>query len=202
MYNKYRPFEEAKYFVHSLNLKSENPDWRRYCKSDNKPDDIPRCPNIIYKDDWQCWGDWLGTNSRRGGWLPFLKAKAIVVSLKLSGQKEWRLFCKSEDRPTDIPANPNEVYKEWSNWGDWLGTNRLANKCKVFLAFKIARKIVRNKNFKNTKEFRKWIKPHNIPAAPNIFYPSWRRKPLCFSTSLCADERVKRVRQTEACPLG
>lgn len=36
----WRPFEEARSFVHELNLKS-NTEWVKYCQSRDKPDDIP-----------------------------------------------------------------------------------------------------------------------------------------------------------------
>jgi hypothetical protein len=45
-------------------LKSAN-EYRAYCKSGNKPDDIPTHPHIIYADSgWISWGDWLGNHNR------------------------------------------------------------------------------------------------------------------------------------------
>jgi hypothetical protein len=57
---KYRPFEEAREFVHSLGLQSET-EWREYCKSGKKPQDIPQKPYRTYKNVWISWGNWLGT---------------------------------------------------------------------------------------------------------------------------------------------
>ncbi|HXW11662.1 MAG TPA: DEAD/DEAH box helicase family protein, partial [Nitrososphaeraceae archaeon] len=56
---QYRPYEQAKKFVHSLNL-SGTEQWRDYCKSGNKPNDIPTGPAGVYKQDWKGWWDWLG----------------------------------------------------------------------------------------------------------------------------------------------
>ena len=46
-----------------------------------------------------------------GGWnkgtsrmLPFAVARAIVQKLKLKGDKEWREWSKSGQRPSNIPA--------------------------------------------------------------------------------------------------
>src|SRR5437867_205323 len=39
----WRRFEEARAFVHSLGLESEF-EWRAYCKSGKKPEDIPASP--------------------------------------------------------------------------------------------------------------------------------------------------------------
>jgi hypothetical protein len=56
----WRPFEEARIFVRGLNLKSTK-EYRDYCKSGNRPDDIPSAPNMVYADSgWIGWGDWLG----------------------------------------------------------------------------------------------------------------------------------------------
>ena len=60
------PFNEARIFVHRLNLKS-NGDWKKYI--DGKiiglpplPPDIPKTPRIVYeKEGWKNLGDWLGT---------------------------------------------------------------------------------------------------------------------------------------------
>jgi Phage-integrase repeat unit len=55
-------FEEAKKFVHSLGLKSED-EWREYYRSGQKPDNIPTSPNNVYKKEWKGMGDWLGTGT-------------------------------------------------------------------------------------------------------------------------------------------
>jgi hypothetical protein len=55
----YRPFIEARFFVHRLKLKSVQ-EWKEYCKAGGKPPDIPSCPNKIYKSDgWAGYEDWL-----------------------------------------------------------------------------------------------------------------------------------------------
>ena len=59
----WRPFDEAREFVRSLQLRNQT-EWNEYCKSNKKPDDIPSSPDIIYKNDgWISLGDWLGTGS-------------------------------------------------------------------------------------------------------------------------------------------
>ena len=47
----WRPFEEARAFVHGLGLKSV-PEWWVYCKSGKKPPDIPTNPHVVYADAW------------------------------------------------------------------------------------------------------------------------------------------------------
>ena len=43
----------------------------------------------------------------------FTSARRFVHKLKLKNQKEWGEYCKSGDKPEDIPATPWNVYKEW-----------------------------------------------------------------------------------------
>jgi len=47
--NEYRSYKEAREFVRKLNLKNTY-EWKEYCKSGNKPDDIPAAPWDVYKE--------------------------------------------------------------------------------------------------------------------------------------------------------
>ena len=55
----YLSFQEAKEFVHILNLTSQ-PDWFQYAKTNKKPDNIPANPASAYNSEWISWPDWLG----------------------------------------------------------------------------------------------------------------------------------------------
>ena len=55
---KFRDFESAREFVQSQKIQSKT-NWQKYCKSGNKPDDIPSNPAQNYKKEWTSWGDWL-----------------------------------------------------------------------------------------------------------------------------------------------
>ncbi len=57
---KYRSFKKARVFVRRLGLKSDA-EWRTYCESGKKPDDIPAKPGNSYANEgWAGMGDWLG----------------------------------------------------------------------------------------------------------------------------------------------
>ena len=58
----YKSLEEAKEFVQSLGLKSQT-EWKKYCKSGNKPDDVPSELQLVYKSEWKSWDDFLGKES-------------------------------------------------------------------------------------------------------------------------------------------
>jgi hypothetical protein len=165
----YRSFTEAREFVRKLNLKGTK-EWREYCKSGNKPDDIPSNPNAIYKNDFKGWGDWLGTGTvatKDKVYRLFTEARDFVRKLGLKGTKEWYEYCKSGNKPDDIPSNPQNTYKkEWNGYGNWLGNE--------FRPFSEAREFVRKLNLKGTKEWKAYCtsgnKPDDIPSSPHYTY--------------------------------
>ena len=80
---------------------------------------------MAYEKDWKGWGDWLGTGTLEPSariYRPFYDAREFVHSLKIKGKEDWKDYCNSGKKPSDIPSNPNSVYeKEWTWWADWLG---------------------------------------------------------------------------------
>lgn len=118
---KFRSFKEARTFVRSLNLKST--EWKEYCSSGKKPDDIPSAPHSAYKNEWKGYADFLGTGDlRTKTFRSFKDARAFARSLRILSSQEWRKYCSSGKRPVDIPYSPDQVYKkEWKGWKDFLG---------------------------------------------------------------------------------
>jgi superfamily II DNA or RNA helicase len=169
----WRPFEEARAFARQLGLSGEDP-RRDYAQSDGKPRDIPASPQAVYKNDWISWGDWLGNGQRRGGWRPLEETRAFVQTLKLKNNNEWRVYAKSENRPEDIPVNPEVVYRDsgWIGWGDFLGNGR--NQHGNWRAFEDARRFARSLKLDSIEgwyEFcRSKKRPADIPVKPNNAY--------------------------------
>jgi hypothetical protein len=122
---EFRPFEEARRYVHKLGIKTHL-EWIDYCKSGKKPSDIPSGPEGTYKKEWESWGDWLGTGYialRKKEYRPFEEARSFVQGLNLKSKTEWEQYCKSGNKPPDIAFNPDKVYSnEWQGWYRWLGT--------------------------------------------------------------------------------
>jgi superfamily II DNA or RNA helicase len=174
---QFRPFNEARAFVHGLKLKSHT-EWRHYCKSGNKPDDIPAKPERAYAEaGWAGYTDWLGTGrvaNQSRQFRSFKEARAFVHGLKLKSYTEWRHYCKSGNKPDDIPTAPDQVYAEagWAGYGDWLGTGR--HRGKGWRNFKEARAFVRGLKLKSMTEWRHYCKsgkkPDDIPANPHNTY--------------------------------
>ena len=91
---KYRSFEEAEKFVHTLGLHSRN-EWEKYCKSGRKPGDIPYQARQTYKKYWKGWGDWLGTGTVANfekNFKSFKEVRDFVHTLGLPSQEKWREY--------------------------------------------------------------------------------------------------------------
>ena len=193
-------FEEAREFVRKLNIPGLN-GWIAYCKSGKRPANIPASAHTAYKDKWQGYGDWTGTGRKRHTkFLPFKEAREFARSLNLFTQQSWDKFTKSNERPKNIPAVPDQTYKkEWTGWKDWLrktdkiltehlvsvedtevtdaidsAIGNLKQKC---LSYTKAREFVRKLGLKGQKEWFAYAKsnekPENIPGAPYNVYDEW-----------------------------
>ena len=152
----YRPFSEAREFVRSLELKNQS-EWYAYCKSGEKPADIPSNPHSSYKEEWKGFSDWLGTGTIATRNLykhmrPFVEARRFVHTLNLKSREEWKKYCDSGQKPTDIPSHPLSVYKkEWKGMGDWLGTGGVATRARRYRPFEEARAFIRSLNLKGSQ---------------------------------------------------
>jgi superfamily II DNA or RNA helicase len=176
---QYRSFKEARTYVQSLKLKS-NKEWRAYAKSGKLPADIPANPNSAYKkNDWQGYGDWLGTGYIAGQfrkYRSFIEARDYARSLKLKNTADWRAVSKAGQLPPDIPTAPDHIYKDdgWSGMGDWLGTGYIAPLLRRYRSFEEARNFTRSLKLKSTSAWLLFVKsgnlPPDIPSNPNKTY--------------------------------
>ncbi len=174
---KYWSFEQAREFVHTLGIKNKR-EWKGYCKSGKKPAIIPAEPDFVYKQEWQNYGDWLGTGliaTRDRVYLPFEEARNYVRALSLKSLREWDDYCTSGQKPISIPSHASRYYaREWKGWGDWLGTGRTSNQHREFWPFEQARDYVRALGLKSEREWKEYSKsgerPAYIPSSPFATY--------------------------------
>ena len=182
------PFAVARAIVRKLKLKSDR-EWHAWSKAGQRPSNIPSSPYRTYRDDgWISMPDWLGYTgvTQRKDMLTFAAARVIVWKLKLKGQKEWKEWSKSGQRPTNIPATPSRTYRDdgWISYPDWLGYEGRALPGSM-LPFAVARAIVQKLKLESREKWREWRKsgqrPSNIPSDPSevyrddgwISYPDW-----------------------------
>ena len=179
---EWRSFEEARDYVRCLVLRSQKK-WKEWSKSGERPRDIPSRPDQVYKEEgWLSWGDFLGytpghvaekrSKTKR---RTFTEARDYVRSFCFKSKEEWREWSKSGLRPSDIPSDPDLVYKDkgWLSWADFLGFNK-GNVAREWRPFGEARDFVRSIGLKSQKEWQEWSKagerPPDIPSNPDQVY--------------------------------
>lgn len=189
LHEKQMDFEEAKKFVKQLNLRTKN-EWIIYCKGKFtnlpiKPDNLPRDPDLRYREQWINWEDWLlgSTNKVYGEWRVFDEAKKFIRKLGIKNTLDWKKYCKGElegyeRKPNDIPSAPDTVYKKcgWVNYADWLGTKniRKTKSINILLPYKEAKKYMELKSIKSKNEWEEFVKsehfPDFLPKEPQLHY--------------------------------
>ena len=111
------------------------------------------------------------SGSCSGEWRSFEEARECARSLGFEFEEEGRKWLESEERPPDIPPNPDQVYKDkgWRGWLDFLGYEPV-----FWLGFEKARNYVWGLNLKRMEEWQEWSKsgdrPEVIPSDPDQFY--------------------------------
>ena len=173
---KWRPFEEAREYAKSLNLKSWK-DWSNHTRGINFPKDIPKQPRIKYLDEgWISVGDWLGTGriaDHKKNYIDYNEAKKFARTLNLKSSTEWKEYIKTH-KLNNIPINVSRSYKDkgFKSWSDFLGYKSKSSR--QFASFKEAKKTLWSFNITSRKEFRSLIKsgkiPENIPTNPSRVY--------------------------------
>jgi len=178
-------YESAKKIVHNLKLYSLS-DWLKFCKSGNRPKNIPACPEKTYdKKTWKGYADWLNIENKNPkhlskNFLKFKKARQFIHNINLKSLKEFENWNKTK-RPSFIPSDPKTFYKNkgWKGYVDWVGLNKYSYKNK--LSYEDAKKLAHNFNIRTMEEWRNFCKLKkfkNIPTNPKRTYEkewiSWR----------------------------
>ncbi|MGB2137853.1 MAG: DEAD/DEAH box helicase family protein [Flavobacteriales bacterium] len=174
-FNKvYLSYEKAQQQIRKLKLKGWK-GWRVFIKSKEFPDNIPKNPHSVYKDEgWVDMSTFLGDRVSHKKTLKsreFILAREFVRSLNLKSGKDWKNYCDSGQKPSDIPLHPSSVYKSkgWVSMYDWLGIKK-----NEYLSYNEAKKYLKKLNLKSWSQFKKFAasssRPSNIPGHPHVIY--------------------------------
>ena len=112
---KYRSYKDARTFAHKLKLTGTG-DWRKYCKTGKKPDDIPSNVNNTYTKlgTWISWGDFFGTGTKSvkeisKNFLPIkeakIEARKIAKELGIKTRKAWIKAHREGKIPKNLPVD-------------------------------------------------------------------------------------------------
>lgn len=151
MKQQYRSYDDAKKFLRPLKLKNYN-EWVEYCKSGNKPEDVPENPWDVYEKEWfgsMTFLDAYSSPCVDNGYRTHGEAMTFVRKLNLKNSIDWSEYCKSDNKPDAIPNLPEIIYEKegWFGWDYWLGIGKAS-----YRSFNDARKFIRSLNLKNSRE--------------------------------------------------
>ena len=143
---KWRSYQQARKFARVLKLKNRD-GWNQYCKTDKKPDDIPKDVASYYNKQgtWTSWSDFLGNDNiapQNRKFKSFKDVAEFAQKLGIKSSTEWWAYVRGHEIPSDIPKDPSAYYKkEWTSWGDFLGTGYVSSAKRKFRPFEEARKV-------------------------------------------------------------
>lgn len=128
---KFLTFEQARKFARRLAAEQQINSSRKWYawRKETKPSFVPHQPDVFYKDEWQGWADFLGTNNKQAtnnDWWPYEQAKQYVHKLGLRTVEDWFAWRGQMPSNVMIPKLPDRSYKEWVSWPDFLGKNATA----------------------------------------------------------------------------
>lgn len=181
----WRTYDESRKYTIEAGLKTVK-QWNVFCKSKNKPPDIPTAPQTIYKNSgWKSWASFFDTDNIRGDFWDYKTSEAYVRKLALNKEKDFRkykqgLLISLPPYPKELPKNPDTYYKNNGkpdfSWGDFLGTKSISTYKHNFLEYEEAKKYISKFEFKTWDEFRKWAKGlrPDLPTKPS-FIPKFPR---------------------------
>ena len=140
---EYLTLDDARSWAVSQGVSSQS-DWFERCKQQNfPPANVPSSPQTVYGHDFKSrggWGWFLGTGNKAPSDFEFMSiedASRWAIFQGIYGSRSWREYMRLNQRPTNIPANPCEVYgQQFKNIGGWrgfLGQTKLSGVSKVEL---------------------------------------------------------------------
>jgi hypothetical protein len=175
--SNFLPYEEALAFVLTLNIKNKD-EWYTYCKSGNKPKNIPSTPSLVYKDKgWVNFYVWLNNRNYLDR-IPFVSyedARAYALTTGIKTSIEWRC---NDNHPSWIPKEPYSAYKDkgWESWAAFLDSDKISNTKRrdFFIPYEEARDYVHSLRILGHKEWEEYNKsgerPNFIPSMPHKHY--------------------------------
>jgi hypothetical protein len=121
---KFMSYSEAKLYIRGCGINSQT-EFNKWAKSKKRPRNFHSAPQKKYKSQWVSWGDFLGTGSvhpRLMEFMSYMEAKEYIIKCSLANQKQFKSWAKTPARPTSLPGDPYNYYKNkgWEGWTIFL----------------------------------------------------------------------------------
>jgi hypothetical protein len=134
-----------------------------------RPSNVPRNPDVVYKDKgWIGWGHFLGTYvpsiKKTTDYLPFGQALPLARKAGIKSSGGWRTW---KERPDNLPKHPDVIYKKrgWVSWPHWLRGRE------PYLSFDDALGMARTSRIVSVRDWYEWPdRPSNLPKYPQKLY--------------------------------
>lgn len=169
----YHSYYECKEIIKNKNIKSKTDYYNKINDLIIEDVGIPYNPRSVYKNKWEGWGIFLGTDRVQDNlriYLPFEESRDWARNLNLKMGKEWRLL-NMDFLPKGIPKKPEKTYKNkgWVDYYDWLGidkTTKISYGEKIIHDFLTHKKIffIYNKSLSDCKNLVKLRFDFYIPS--------------------------------------
>ena len=167
----YKNYDECKLFIkENLKLKSQR-DFNSFIKGKSTQLGIPANPRKFFKDTFLGWGDFLSNNNianQQREFFSFNQLKEKVKELGILSKKEYKKRYTNYEK---FPSSPEETYKEWISWYEFLGKEKIN-----LLSFEESKKYLKQFGFKSSTEYIEWYKkerPIFLPNKPEYTYKDW-----------------------------
>lgn len=173
---KFVSYEQCKAYARRKKIKTMR-HWFQFIKEETEKGcrrkNVPGDPSKRYKDEWEGWGSFLGTNNvpsksltKKFGTLE--QTKLWFKKTQIYSVRQFRSLANNNEKPESIPSCPDKFYNV-------PYSELLVEKPKKILPFEEARAIVRKCNIKDYLAFRKYKKDHPkefefIPGSPDRVY--------------------------------
>ena len=167
----YLSFYDAKNYCQKLNLRTVT-QWSKYIEGNQLPTNIPRYPNLKYKNEgWISWEDFLQN------YYSFNKIKSILINdSNITTKKEYKNAIRSGYLNNRFPIRPDVKYKNkgWLDWGDFL--NGSSKSTIEYYTLDEAKKFIseNNPNIRWVKDYKEWVRSNQnitrLPIMANEFY--------------------------------
>jgi len=108
-------FEEARRLARGHGFETKEEFLEYSCPGAYK---LPKDPDVIWKDQWKGWDDWLGIC------YSFEEGRRVARSLGMNTKEEYLLrkegASPQDDQMCRLPYRPDLFYKkQWNGWNDW-----------------------------------------------------------------------------------